>query len=197
MGKGKNDRGGKGAGGGLTPDDLALWRLFTHDIEPLHDIDWGALEEFAQQSKDQKKPVVTETAVLSPIRPSPSLPAGGAQIDRRTEEKIRRGKMDTDARIDLHGHTQERAYDALRDFITASHRRGLRCVLVITGKGRSGVNDDNEWRFNDGVLRARLPEWLSMPPLSTLTLKYFPAQPKDGGDGAFYVYLRRTRDYSP
>ena len=106
--------------------------------------------------------------------------------------------MEIEAQIDLHGKSQQRAYEVLQQFMASSHRRGLRCVLVITGKGRShGGEYSEEWIFNDSVLRQRVPEWLSVPPLSEMTLKHFPAQPRHGGEGAYYVYLRRVRDYSP
>lgn len=114
-------------------------------------------------------------------------------MDRRTAERLRRGKIDIEARIDLHGYTQERAHDALLRFIDGARARGLRCVLVITGKGRSS-HDEGEWKFNDGVLRQRVPQWLSSPPYSTYVLKCVTAQPRDGGEGAYYVYLRRPRD---
>lgn len=193
----KDKRKNRGGGQGLSANDLALWRVFTHDIEPLRDIDWAALEEQAAQAKTARKPLISETVLLPPVPTAPKPMGQDAQLDRRTEEKLRKGKITIEARIDLHGYSQERAYDALQSFIVSSQRRGLRCVLVITGKGKSGVNERDEWRFNDGILRQRVPEWLMSRPLGSLTLKYFPAQPRDGGEGAYYVYLRRTRDYSP
>jgi DNA-nicking Smr family endonuclease len=80
--------------------------------------------------------------------------------------------MPIDARIDLHGMNQHDARTNLTRFLQIAHTRGQRCVLVITGKGQK--NRD---------------------PLAPATgiLKTHPAKPKDGGNGALYVLLRRQR----
>ena len=79
--------------------------------------------------------------------------------------------------------TQEAAHATLLTFVMAEQRRGTRCVLVITGRGlRSG-----------GVLRAMTPRWLATPPLADHILAHSPARIAHGGDGAFYVLLRRSR----
>ncbi|MEM9198021.1 MAG: Smr/MutS family protein [Pseudomonadota bacterium] len=112
-------------------------------------------------------------------------------LDRRTAERLRRGRIAPEARIDLHGHTQERAHAVCRQFILAQQARGRRCVLVITGKGKRGPD---EWgRPAQGLLRNAVPRWLALPPLSALVVGVYPASPRHGGDGAFYVYLRKSR----
>lgn len=194
-GKGRGKR-GKGFPG-LTRADLSLWRLFTQDIKPFREEQGPGPEEESAAPDVPMAPPGETVSFTPPLRPSTGGASQSKEIDRRTEEKLRKGKMEIEARLDLHGYSQERAYDALSSFITAGHRRGLRCVLVITGKGRSGVNEKDEWHFNDGVLRQRVPQWLSVPPLTDVVLQYFTAQPKDGGEGAYYIYLRRQRDYSP
>ena len=179
----------------LSLDDLKLWKRFTHDIDPLHEIDWGGLEDRAEQAREtaKKKEIATESAVfMAPLPPPSPNVDSSPQLDRRTEEKLRRGQLPIDGRIDLHGLTQDRAHDALCRFIEGAAARGHRCVLVITGKGRSSHADD-QWIFNDGILRARLPEWLSSAPMAQHVLKHIVSQPKDGGEGAYYVYLRRRR----
>jgi len=65
-------------------------------------------------------------------------------------------------------------------------------LLVITGKGR-GSRDLDFMTDRRGVLKHQVPQWLSMPPLGPLVLQVVQAAPKDGGTGAYYVYLRRQR----
>jgi DNA-nicking Smr family endonuclease len=89
--------------------------------------------------------------------------------------------MDIDDIIDLHGMTQAEAQTGLRAFIQCAAFSGNRTVLIITGKGRAG----------QGILRARVPEWLKEPPLSHLVIAISDAQPIDGGTGALYVRLKR------
>ncbi len=110
-------------------------------------------------------------------------------LDRRTDEKLRKGKMPIEARLDLHGHTRRTAQDALTRFILECYHTQKRSVLVITGKGQ-----EDPLCSGKGVLKQAVPEWLSEPPCQSLILKTYPARPRDGGSGALYVLLRRKRD---
>ncbi len=110
------------------------------------------------------------------------------EIDHKTATRLRRGQMSIEARLDLHGMTQNQAYDALLSFILCAHSNKKRCVLVITGKGNKYGSEDI------GVLKQKTPEWLNSSPLQQYILKIQPARPNHGGDGALYVLLRRNRD---
>ena len=77
--------------------------------------------------------------------------------------------------------TQAEAHRALAGFVSGSRGAGRRCLLVITGHGRS----------SGGVLKAAVPRWLGEPELRRHVLALTPAQPQDGGSGALYVLLRR------
>ncbi len=103
--------------------------------------------------------------------------------DLSGQRRIRRGQSEVDARLDLHGHTQDTAHRELIDFILRQSRLGARCVLVITGKGRLGT----------GVLRARLFDWIADPDLRPLVAGYARAHPRHGGEGATYIFLRASR----
>lgn len=94
---------------------------------------------------------------------------------------MRRGKVEIDRTLDLHGYTQDAAFGALATFVDQSRRRGARAVLVITGSGRGG----------EGVLKRRLPDWLAGPELKPLIAGYAQAHRQHGGAGAFYVFLKR------
>lgn len=114
------------------------------------------------------------------------------QMDRRAYERLNRGKMAPQSRLDLHGMTLNDAHSTLRGFILRAHSEGLRLVLVITGKGKAG-GSDAIIPERHGVLRHQVPHWLRLPPLSGLILQVSPAHRKHGGEGAYYVYLRRGR----
>src|SRR5581483_4088766 len=115
---------------------------------------------------------------------SPSLPPLDrfAGIDRARAERLKRGKLAIEARLDLHGMTQDEAHRAISGFIGGSRASGLRCVLVITGRGAVG----------GGVLRQAVPRWLDEPGLRRHVLAITPAQPRDGGAGALYILRRRS-----
>lgn len=107
---------------------------------------------------------------------------------------MQRGKLKPEARIDLHGMTLAAAHPALTNFILDGHHRGLRLLLVITGKGQGGAReDDGPIPIRRGVLRQQVPGWLTAPPLGAVVLDVRPAHQRHGGEGAYYVYLKRRK----
>ena len=174
-------------------DERALWRHATRDVMPLAEA--GALPP------DAAVPGSVETPAPSSPPPRPAAPRRRAStlpplsssaapgLDRRTAERLRRGELPIEARLDLHGMTREEAHRALDDFLTHAAGMGQRCVLVITGKGRSrGATDET-----GGVLRAAVPRWLNESPNRGRLLAFAPARPQHGGGGALYLLLRRRR----
>lgn len=109
------------------------------------------------------------------------------------EKRVRRGRLDVEASLDLHGLTQDAAKHLLLRFIADSRAEGLRHVLVITGKGASLRELAHpEWnREAPGVLKRRLPDWLSEPAFRGHVVAYAPAHRRHGGGGAFYLTLKR------
>jgi DNA-nicking Smr family endonuclease len=113
-------------------------------------------------------------------------------MDAKSFGRMKRGKLSPDARIDLHGMTVAQAHRELSEFLLDSHAIGKRLVLVITGKGKI-KEDTGPIPARLGVLRHQVPQWLALAPLRTIVLQVTPAHIRHGGDGAYYVYLRRGR----
>jgi DNA-nicking Smr family endonuclease len=101
-------------------------------------------------------------------------------VDKRTADRLKKGRMDIEDRLDLHGMSREAAHRATSGFITSARLSGKRCVLIVTGKGK-------------GILQSELPRWLNMPEMRSRILSFSHARPKDGGTGAVYVLLKRDR----
>ncbi|MEO0681713.1 MAG: Smr/MutS family protein [Pseudomonadota bacterium] len=139
------------------------------------------------------RPGAPQVAVQRARSPYDALdPAAG--LDRRTADRLRRGKRTPEARLDLHGMTADRAHAALGAFLRRARAEGKRCVLVITGKGgRKPAEDAPYMPERTGVLRYAVPEWLSTAPLSPLVVGVYKAHQTHGGEGALYVYLRKPR----
>jgi DNA-nicking Smr family endonuclease len=112
------------------------------------------------------------------------------RMDRRRYERMVRGKLVPDARLDLHGMTRADAHRTLIAFILAAQANGHRLVLVITGKGRPDPGD-SVIPERQGILRHSLPHWLAAPPLTGRVIEWRPAHARHGGTGAVYLYLRR------
>lgn len=119
-------------------------------------------------------------------RPAP-LGRTAPGIDRGTVRRLAKGRREPEAKLDLHGMTLDRAHRALTRFLLGSRAAGLRCVLVITGKG------GGEGGRGDGLLRRDVPRWITVAPLDEAVVGVFEAHPKHGGGGALYVYLKRPR----
>lgn len=113
-------------------------------------------------------------------------------MDNKAFTKMKRGKLKPEARIDLHGMTMDQAHPELVGFILNSQAMGRRLVLVITGKGKMR-DDGGPIPVRHGILRHQVPQWMALPPLSSTILQVTPAHLTHGGQGAYYVYLRRVR----
>jgi DNA-nicking Smr family endonuclease len=111
-------------------------------------------------------------------------PGAAPGLDRRSAERLRRGQMTIEAVLDLHGHRQEEAHRELADFLARGQGAGRRCVLVITGTGRT--------KEGGGILRRELPRWLNEAPNRARVLAFAPAQIRHGGAGAVYILLRKA-----
>ena len=134
-----------------------------------------------------KKPTKRPEVIVSAPRALTS-----PTMDRRNFNRLQKGQMPIDARLDLHGMTVEQAKLRLKSFLLNAHGRGDRVILVITGKGlRSGFDEFN--RPNRGVIREGLPQWVKDKALAPMIVQITPAHRQHGGDGAFYLYLRRKR----
>ena len=110
-----------------------------------------------------------------------------AEFERRKARQISSGKIEVDARIDLHGLRQRDAHARLRTFLLEAHADGLRTVLVITGKGGEEHPDrlgDLAGERQRGVLRRNVPHWLEEPELRSIVLSFTQAGVRHGGSGA-------------
>lgn len=172
-----------GSSGRRNPaEDDALWQREIRDARPLRKRASTPPERARESAPTApKQGAVGSTTGRAVAETCAAL--GG--VDGATERRLRRGLMAVEARLDLHGHTQAEAHSELATFLMQAQAAGLRCVLVVTGRG-----DPAGGR---GVLRRNLPEWLSAPTFRPYVLATAPAHARHGGEGARYVLLRRRR----
>ena len=187
------NRRGEGHNRVLDAEDAALWAHVAAQTRPLQR---RAVVKAKPKISEIKKPTTKSTTAFVPLvsitTPKisvPQTPAPVVRLGRTDERKIKRGTVEIGGRIDLHGMTRDEAHRAVRRFLFAMADDGARMALVITGKGRSKEFGRNE--SNDGVLRGEFPRWLAEGTLARIVLAWRPAAPRHGGDGAFYVLLRR------
>lgn len=115
-------------------------------------------------------------------------------IDNSTLTKFKREEFRPEAVLDLHGMTESKAFDAVEDFVAKSYNRGLRCIIIITGKGLPHPGDDDDIFATKGILHKSVPQWLNLPHLRAAILIYKHPSAKLGGGGALYILLRRNKN---
>tara|TARA_R110002096_G_scaffold205042_2_gene390846 strand:- start:700 stop:1266 length:567 start_codon:yes stop_codon:yes gene_type:complete len=182
----------------LKPEERALWRKVAKTAKPLDASRLAALHSNKPaptlDKSRGKTPVVasrTATPLDVPTGPKKTPAKPPAPENRGHERRLRRGQIEIEARIDLHGMRQVEARAALGRFLNTSKARGLKTVLVITGKGaRLSGRARGLGEAEPGVLRRVFLDWLSEPDLRPLVTGYAPSNRRHGGDGAFYVTLK-------
>ena len=200
---------------GLRPEEEDLWRNVARTTRPMHKQIFGSTpspDQAMPSPPDEPAAPSRESAAHQPLpafrlgekadgsRASHSLAPNIAKalaseplrMDAKVFAKMNRGKITPDARIDLHGLTLAEAHAELIRFILNAQSAGFRLVLVITGKGKRG-EDHGPIPQRQGVLRHQVPHWLRLPPLGQAVLQVSQAALRHGGEGAYYVYLRRFR----
>ncbi len=173
----------------LSSDERKLWKAFTKAIEPLRT---PALDD-ADAEDVPLAPSVVEpkprprVAPKPEARPAAAAPPELASLDRRTKQRLARGNLSIDAKLDLHGMTQSEAHSALLRFLRNASAREKKLVLVITGKGQRGDSER-------GVLRRQVPQWLSLTEFRPYVVGFEQAHVRHGGEGSLYVRVRKSRD---
>lgn len=189
----KNENPGKDY---LDPEDRILWETVAKTAKPLagKKLQAEELSVFAElMAQDAVKkpaekslaPVAETNAPKKKLSALKEMPIHA--FDKPTHRKISKGRVDIEARIDLHGLTQNDAYELLYGFLLGAHARGLKHVMVITGKGRSFGSE--------GVLKQAVPHWFSTPLFRLLVSAYEDAAHHHGGHGALYVRLRKQTQH--
>jgi DNA-nicking Smr family endonuclease len=166
----------------LSDHDRRAWALVARTVRPAP----GQSIPSVDEASEGRGPTFAPTVQIAPPshRPAHRAPTQpGPLADVSNHRPVRRGQLDVEARLDLHGHTQDTAFRELAGFLLTQRAMGARCVLVITGKGRLG----------GGVLRSRFLDWIGSTEIRPLLAGYSRAHVRHGGDGAFYLLLKAKR----
>ncbi|OQP86213.1 DNA mismatch repair protein MutS [Rhizobium rhizosphaerae] len=176
----------------LSPEDRILWGKVARTTRALP----GRMERLSVEEELFAPPPPPAKEEVKPPKPAKPVPAPVEKpatrqvqkihhpLEKPVHRKLARGRLNIEARIDLHGMFQGEAYDLLLGFLTRAHQHGLRHVLVITGKGTS--------MGSDGALKRMVPMWFSLPSFRILISSYDNAARGHGGEGALYVRLARN-----
>lgn len=164
----------------LKYEEMRLWAVVAATVRPIPGRSVPKPPEPEHQPTPVAAPAPLATATAQPLR-RPLVPASPGPIEPGRRRRLVRERDPIHARIDLHGLDQDQARASLLAFLKRAQADGVRAVLVITGKGSRG----------DGVLRRRAPDWLAEPQMREVVAGFSPAHRRHGGEGAFYVALKR------
>jgi DNA-nicking Smr family endonuclease len=175
----------------LSDDDLMVWHYVIQSVDPLPGkeivfseyVEKEAEERPAESSDVRRLLHKNDNAPIKRIQQDYIIHGQNVGVDKSTAKRLTGGKFSIEARLDLHGKTQDAALEALRYFVQSSYDIGKRSVLIITGKGSD----------SGGILKNQVPRWLNTAGIREYTLMFSYAQPKHGGKGALYVLLKRKR----
>ncbi len=177
----------------LTREDRRLWDRVERTLDkararPTEPAPPSAPEpqtppRFVKPGRPVARPAPPPPPPAPPMPPRPVAHAAPHDLEPRRHRRLARERDPIEARIDLHGHGRFEAQDAMTAFLMNAHARGYRSVLVVTGKGarNGGV----------GVIRSSVMDWIAQPPLRAIVAGIASAHRRHGGEGAFYVTLRR------
>jgi len=168
----------------LTDEEEALWRRVTNDVTRATP---------RRRSSPSPQPSARLPVAAPPANPRaiPRVPAflGG---DPAMDRLVARRRRDIDRILDLHGYAEEAAHARFRRFVLDAVADGARIALIITGKG--APSDDADYlSARRGVLKRRFRDWIEEPALRVHIARAAPAHPRDGGAGAFYLFLKSRR----
>lgn len=186
----------------LTDEDRALWKAVSALVEPHKKTSAHRKKRSFKEVEESPVAPTLKPIVKSAIKKKwesisqqPSAPATHKKIIHAHElpaiagdvsDRIKSKKRSIDARIDLHGMTQDVAHRKAIGFINSSYARGLKTVLIITGKGNASSSE--------GILQKNLPRWLSADNTAAKHIAGISPAPRElGGSGAFVVTLKRQR----
>ena len=170
-------------------DDISLFRRHVGGTRPLKGVDERVLPVLrAPRRAASAAPPEGQGATEGGFEPDP---IGGIErgsriefarpgLQRREIRRLRRGYHRAQDQLDLHGLFASEAERAVLEFIDHSRARGLRCVRIVHGKGRSSIG-------GRPVLKAVVDRWLRR---CEGVLAFCPAPDNAGGTGAVHVLLR-------
>lgn len=121
---------------------------------------------------------------VTPVSSDEVLSYVSGGIQQKLMTKLKKGLYPFEGKIDLHGATVNQAGKELDDAIKDAHTHGLRCILVVHGRGKGSFD-------NKPALKTHVNQWLRELPQ---VLAFHSAQSRHGGTGALYVLLKRKRE---
>ena len=120
--------------------------------------------------------------------------SGDEKLEDKDKKFLKKENIKTRS-LDLHGYSLNKANLKVKQFIEESFNYGTEKLIIVTGKGIHSQNDKDPYISKKlGILRYSVPEYINNNvSLNSLIKELSPSRIEDGGEGAFYIYLRKKK----
>ncbi len=163
------------------------WEQFKKTVSPLKNQKRQILKQHKTFKTNQKEKLDKDIELMD-IKVSESWGA----LEKNILRKIQRGKLRVSNSLDLHGSNISDSKKLVFDFVNNNFQNDKRILLIITGKGKRMFVED-KWK-GTGILKTKIPIWLTSLALSKKIIWFDHAPSNMGGEGAFIVYLKKLKN---
>ena len=166
-------------------------------VSPLKKNDRIKKEDPKINYKSEKKNIVKKPEVITP-NVNTVIKKSEFSLEKIDLKKgIKKGSFHIDKKIDFHGKSLLESEEQFNNTIIESYNSGQRCLLFVTGKGlfkSKNYEESDKPKLYHGIIRTSFVEWAKSKKFSKYILSFEQASIEHGGDGAFYVYLRKNKN---
>jgi len=184
----------------MASDEDNVFSAEMADVVPLKRDPRVAVRPRSQAERDSSLELRRQAAVQNPEHDRNTLTEGGIVpldawyvlefkrpgVQNGVFRRLKQGRYESEARLDLHRLTAAAARKEMFEFIEESHQLGLRTVLIIHGKGQTSAEKERS-----SILKGCTDRWLRE---LDVVQAFNSAQPQHGGTGAVYVLLRKSEE---
>ena len=147
-----------------------------------------AIKKMSNLEINEKRKIYEKTKIFPPKE---------LKIEKNTiNKKLKKGQILIDRKIDFHGCSLAEAKQIFLDTISDCFVKNYRCLLFITGKGvrKKPIDNLHNNKLFYSKIRNDFMSWTLTNKVQSRILNVQQANPKYGGDGAFFVYLRKNKN---
>lgn len=186
---------------GVPQEEEKAWNAFISkpktSVEAAGFAEWQTFIKLVEKQNVHRKNLATldpQKRKIELTNHQPNIPVEISTIEitslDRNERKVWQDKGGVEQFVDLHGLRKEDAFKRVYNTILTAYEGKTKVLKIITGKGKDQKDEFGELYIS---IKSLLPQWLAVPELKIKIRKVTPAIESDGGEGAFYVYLKKKK----
>ena len=176
-------------------DDVFLKQM--KGVSPIKKNNRIKKENHKTNYKSGKKNIVKQKKIITPNVSTVTKKSEFFLEKIDLKKGIKKRSFYIDKKIDFHGKSLLESEETFNNIIIKSYNNRQRCLLFVTGKGlfkSKNYEENDKPKLYHGIIRTSFVEWARSKKFSKYILSFEQASIEHGGDGAFYVYLRKNKN---